>query len=110
MGKLVILRGNSASGKTTTAKAIQNHFPMGKVMRISQDEVRREMLNVKDKVGNPTPDLIRQLAEFGKDRFDLVLIEGIMSAKSTKRCLWTCMRAFKEMYLLIITIFLLKKR
>ena len=51
MGKLVILRGNSASGKTTTAKAIQNHFPMGKVMRISQDEVRRGMLNVKDKRG-----------------------------------------------------------
>ncbi|MFY0832828.1 hypothetical protein [Enterococcus faecium] len=83
---------------------------MGKVMRISQDEVRREMLNVKDKVGNPTPDLIRQLAEFGKDRFDLVLIEGIMSAKIYKAMLMDLYESFQGKYLLIITIFLLKKR
>lgn len=95
MGKLVILRGNSASGKTTTAKAIQNHFPMGKVMRISQDEVRRGMLNVKDKIGNPTPDLIRQLAEFGKDRFDLVLVEGIMRTKIYKAMLMDLYESFQ---------------
>lgn len=54
MSKLVIIRGNSASGKTITAKAIQNYYPRGTVMRISQDEIRLGILNVKDRVDNPT--------------------------------------------------------
>jgi len=48
MSKLVIIRGNSASGKTTTAKAIQNYYPRGTVMRISQDEIRLGIFNVTD--------------------------------------------------------------
>ena len=47
MSKLIILRGNSGSGKTTVAKALQEKFGYN-TMRISQDEVRRNMLWVKD--------------------------------------------------------------
>ena len=47
MGKLIILRGNSGSGKSTIAKALQNKFGQN-TMLISQDEIRRNMLNVKD--------------------------------------------------------------
>lgn len=80
MSKLVIIRGNSASGKTTTAKAIQNYYPRGTVMRISQDEIRLGILNVKDRVDNPTAGLIQQIAEFGKEKLEIIVIEGILGS------------------------------
>ena len=59
MSKLVIIRGNSASGKTTTANAIQNYYSRGNVMRFSQDEIRLGIFNVKDWVDNATAGLIQ---------------------------------------------------
>lgn len=47
MGKSIILRGNSGSGKTTVAKELQKKFGHN-TMLISQDEVRRNILWVKD--------------------------------------------------------------
>ena len=47
MTKLIILRGNSGSGKTTIAKELQKLFGKN-TMLISQDVIRREMLNVDD--------------------------------------------------------------
>ena len=47
MGKLIILRGNSGSGKTTVAKALQKKLGRN-TMLISQDEDRRNMLWVDD--------------------------------------------------------------
>lgn len=87
MSKLIILRGNSGSGKTTTAKAIQDTFPRGKVMKISQDEIRLGILNVKDRQENPTADLIRLIAEFGHEHFDIVIIEGILGSHIYKEML-----------------------
>jgi len=45
MKKLIILRGNSGSGKTTIAKELQNRFGRN-TMLISQDVIRRDMLNL----------------------------------------------------------------
>ena len=42
MQKLIILRGNSGSGKTTIAKALQKKFGRN-TMIISQDMIRRKM-------------------------------------------------------------------
>lgn len=42
MGKLIILRGNSGSGKTTVAKELQKKFGCN-TMPISQDEIRRNI-------------------------------------------------------------------
>lgn len=75
--KLIIIRGNSGSGKTTTAKNLQNHFGLGTLL-VSQDTVRREMLKVKDREGNLSIDLIRQIAEYGKDKCEFVIVEGIL--------------------------------
>ncbi|NRT71955.1 AAA family ATPase [Clostridium beijerinckii] len=47
MAKLIILRGNSGSGKTTTGKALQRKFGQD-TMLISQDVVRRDILFAKD--------------------------------------------------------------
>ena len=43
MSKLIILRGNSGSGKTTVARALQRKFGRN-TMVISQDIIRRDML------------------------------------------------------------------
>ncbi|MBO0962818.1 kinase [Neobacillus sp. MM2021_6] len=75
--KLIIIRGNSGSGKTTTAKGLQNHLGRGTIL-VSQDTVRREMLKVQDRDGNLSIDLIRQIAEYGKDKCEFVIVEGIL--------------------------------
>lgn len=48
MRELVILRGNSSSGKTSVAKDLQQLFGPN-TMLISQDVIRRDILKVKDK-------------------------------------------------------------
>ena len=76
--KLIIIRGNSGSGKTTTAKSLQNQ--LGKrTLLVSQDVVRRDMQKVRDREGNISIDLIRQIAEYGKDKCEFVIVEGILS-------------------------------
>lgn len=75
--KLIIIRGNSGSGKTTTGKNLQHHLGHGTLL-VSQDTVRREMLKVHDREGNLSIDLIRQIAEYGKDKCEFVIVEGIL--------------------------------
>lgn len=80
--KLIILRGNSGSGKTTTAKLLQEQFRRGQAMVISQDVVRIDLLYAKDRVDNPTVELIKRIAEFGKERgYEYVIIEGIFNSE-----------------------------
>lgn len=76
--KLIIIRGNAGSGKTTIAKRLQNHLGQGTLL-VSQDAVRRDMLMVKDREGNLSIDLIRQIAEYGKDKCEFVIVEGILN-------------------------------
>ncbi|MFN7253538.1 MAG: kinase [Anaerobacillus sp.] len=76
--KLIILRGNSGSGKTTIAKCLQNHLGHGTLL-VSQDVVRRDMLKVHDRDGNLSIDLIRQIAEYGKGKCEFVIVEGILN-------------------------------
>lgn len=75
--KLIILRGNSGSGKTTIAKSLQNHFGDGTLL-VSQDVVRRDMLSVRDRKGNLSLELIRQITEYGKGKCEFVILEGIL--------------------------------
>lgn len=46
MRKLIVLRGNSGSGKTTVARMLQRKIGYN-TMLISQDEIRRNMLGLK---------------------------------------------------------------
>ena len=57
MGKLIIFRGNSGSGKTTVAKELQKKFGHN-TMLISQDEVRRNILWVKDGIDTLLVELV----------------------------------------------------
>lgn len=79
MKKLIILRGNSGSGKSTTAKELQNKFGYN-TMLISQDEIRRNMLHVNDGKDTPALPLMKELLIYGSKCCDVVILEGIMNA------------------------------
>lgn len=77
---LIIIRGNSGSGKTTVAKALQEKFGLGTV-RLSQDVVRREILWVRDEKDTPAVELLRELLRYGAAHSPLVILEGILNAE-----------------------------
>lgn len=79
MKKLIILRGNSGSGKTTIAKELQNRFGRN-TMLISQDVIRRDMLNVKDGENTQALPLMKELLIYGSSHSNVVILEGIMYA------------------------------
>lgn len=79
MKKLIILRGNSGSGKTTIAKELQNRFGRN-TMLISQDVIRRDMLHVKDGENTQALPLMKELLIYGSSHSDVVILEGIMNA------------------------------
>lgn len=62
MKPLVVIRGNSASGKSTTAIAVQRRFEHGQCAVISQDLVRRNMTREPDEAGAFNIDLIEEIA------------------------------------------------
>lgn len=79
MKKLITLRGNSGSGKTTIARELQTRFGRN-TMLISQDMVRREMLKVKDGEDSPAVPLMKELLAYGNRNSEVVILEGILYA------------------------------
>ncbi len=79
MQKLIILRGNSGSGKTTIAKELQKKFGRN-TMLISQDVIRRDMLRVKDGENTLAIPLMKELLIYGNKHSEIVILEGIMYA------------------------------
>ena len=78
--RLVILRGNSGSGKTTVSKLLQKELGYG-TMLVSQDVIRREILRVRDEESNPAIQLIYDLCMYGNRTGYIVILEGILSNK-----------------------------
>lgn len=77
--KIIILRGNSGSGKTTVANRLQKELGRGALL-ISQDVIRREMLWVKDETGTPAISLLINLVKYGRENCEYVILEGILDA------------------------------
>ena len=77
MSKLIVLRENSGSGKTTIAKALQKKLGHN-TMLISQDEVRRNMLWVKDGTDTKALPLMEELLKYGNEHSEFTILEGIM--------------------------------
>ena len=80
MKKLIILRGNSGSGKTTVAKELQKRFGKN-TMLIAQDAIRREMLWVNDGENTPALPLMKELLRYGNQHCEVVILEGIMNVE-----------------------------
>ena len=79
MAVLIILRGNSGSGKTSVAKKLQEKLGP-ETMLISQDVVRREMLHTKDGPHSQTIPFIMHLLKYASQHENYVILEGILNA------------------------------
>ena len=73
--KLVILRGNSGSGKTATAQMLQKKIGINTLL-ISQDEVCQSMLRTHDGNNPLMQEMINTLLLFGKKHCDVTILEG----------------------------------
>ena len=62
--KIIILRGNSGSGKSTVAKILQEKFGQDTLL-ISQDEIRRKMLHAQGGSHGKGIELLIHLVQFG---------------------------------------------
>ncbi len=77
--KLIIIRGNSGSGKGTIAKRLREELG-GKVAVIGQDALRRDLLMEKDSLENiDVLKLLDLTAKYCLDHGYTVIIEGILA-------------------------------
>ena len=83
--KLIVLRGNSGSGKSTTAKMLRDaaiaRGSKTKIAIIEQDYLRRHILKEKEADGADNIELIYQTVYFALKRNYSVIIEGILYSK-----------------------------
>ncbi len=85
--KLLILRGNSGSGKSTVAEHLRKILN-GKVALIGQDTLRRTILMEKDSLENKDIiGLLRQTVIYCLDKGYTVIVEGILSKPKYKEVL-----------------------
>ncbi|GGB91564.1 AAA family ATPase [Staphylococcus nepalensis] len=78
MAVVILIRGNSGSGKSVVARELHSILGQGNLL-ISQDNVRREMLNVRDKPNNLAIALIENILSYGISNCDYVILEGILA-------------------------------
>lgn len=78
--RLVILRGNSGSGKSAVAAALRAARPRGSLAVVGQDLVRRTILGTGDDPGTKAVGLVDLTARYAlRNGFDVV-VEGILHA------------------------------
>ncbi|MET8796036.1 AAA family ATPase [Nocardia sp. NPDC004568] len=79
-GTLLVLRGNSGSGKSTVARALHQRYDHGRSTLIAQDNIRRTILREPDTPGAFNIELIELIATTCLPRRQLVIVEGILDA------------------------------
>lgn len=77
--KLIVLRGNSASGKTAAATEIRDRYGRG-IAIVGQDNLRRIVLRERDIPGGVNIGLIDAVARYSLDHGYHVIVEGILYA------------------------------
>ena len=79
---LIIIRGNSGSGKTTVASALRGAmrevFGQSNTMLVSQDVIRHIILDGKGASPNQSLDLIYEICQNGMKYGQNVILEGIL--------------------------------
>ena len=77
--RLIVIRGNSASGKSAVAAAIRDKYGRGLAI-VGQDNLRRVVLREHDVPGGANIDLIDLTARFALSRGYHTVVEGILNA------------------------------
>ena len=95
--KIIIIRGNSGSGKTTVANELCKRLGAD-CMLLSQYVIRRDLLHTKDGENSVAIDLLKQLIIFGKAHSNIIVLEGILNFHWYKQ-LFDCIRKnFNNIY------------
>lgn len=79
MSTLVIIRGNSGSGKSSVSKELQKQLGRNTLL-IPQDMVRREMLFAHDGKETAVLPLLITLIKYGSLHCEYVILEGILNS------------------------------
>jgi Predicted kinase len=95
MSTLIILRGNSGSGKSSVAKALQRKFGRNTLV-ISQDIIRREMLWVCDGEDTFALPLLTELLRYGNAHCKYIILEGILNADWYRPLFELAIEIFKD--------------
>ncbi|MFG1605994.1 AAA family ATPase [Actinoplanes sp. NPDC049265] len=74
---LVVIRGNSGSGKTTTAREVRSRYGRGCAL-VEQDQLRRILLREHDEPGGVAPAFIVATVRTALDLGYHVVLEGIL--------------------------------
>ncbi|MGA5063965.1 kinase [Streptomyces exfoliatus] len=77
--RLIVLRGNSASGKSSVAAGIRDRFGRGLAL-VGQDNLRRIVLRERDRPGAANIGLIDLTARYALEAGYHVVVEGILYA------------------------------
>ncbi|SDS09297.1 AAA domain-containing protein [Paraoerskovia marina] len=77
---LIVIRGDSGSGKSTVADGVQSRLLRGQCALISQDVVRREILRERDSLEGFTAPLIARMAEACLQAGKVVILEGVLNS------------------------------
>lgn len=93
MSKLIVIRGNSGSGKSSLAKSVQKKIGRNTLV-ISQDIVRREMLCAHDGIDTKALPLLISLLNYGYLNCEYVILEGILKADWYKPLFVSAMKDF----------------
>lgn len=97
MKHAILIRGNSGSGKSTVARLLQQKFGRGTLL-IPQDVIRRELLRVNDRPGNPAVALMCEIARWGAKNGGIVIVEGILDAAIYAPLFCTLMSEFDAVH------------
>ncbi|MGW8380575.1 AAA family ATPase [Streptomyces sp. ODS28] len=78
--QLILLRGNSASGKSSVAAGLRERYGRGLAL-VGQDTLRREVLRERDVPGGANIGLIDLTARYALNHGFHVVLEGILSTE-----------------------------
>ncbi|MEU4148857.1 AAA family ATPase [Streptomyces sp. NPDC026659] len=77
--RLIVLRGNSASGKSSVAAGLRERFGRNLAL-VGQDNLRRVVLRERDRPGGANIGLIGMTARYALDAGFHTVVEGILYA------------------------------
>jgi predicted kinase len=90
--RLIVLRGNSASGKSSVAAGLREKFGRNLAI-VAQDNLRRNVLRERDRPGGANIGLIDLTARYALDHGFHVVLEGILYADRYGTMLQNLVRA-----------------
>lgn len=91
--ELIMIRGNSGSGKSTVAQMLQKRLGRG-TLYIPQDIVRRQLLWVKDGPKNKAIALLQEMVRFGHQNCEYTILEGILYSEDYRELFQTAQETF----------------